>query len=104
MIANENAIYINTLKEHSRVKFDAVPLNKTQSEALDTVNIKYDHMRNTCDGLSVFSVYKSRKYIKQLRLGCAPGAMDDNKAEHMVHGLTTDLPMLISCLLTVCIK
>ena len=102
---NENAININTLKEHFRVKFDAVPLNKTQSEALDTVNIKYDHIRNTCDDLSVFSVYKVRKYIKQLRLGCAPGAMDDGiTAEHMVHGLTTDLHMLISCLLTVCIR
>ena len=39
---SENAINMNTLKEHFRVKFDAVSLNKTQSEALDTVNIKYD--------------------------------------------------------------
>ena len=63
---SENAINMNTLKEHFRVKFDAVPLNKTQCEALDTVNIKYDDMRNACDDLSVFSVYKVRKYIKQL--------------------------------------
>ena len=55
---SENAINMNTLKEHFRVKFDAVLLNKTQSEALDTVNIKYDHTRNTstCDDLSVFCV------------------------------------------------
>ena len=101
---SENAINMNTLKEHFRVKFDAVPLNKTQCEALDTVNIKYDDMRNACDDLSVFSVYKVRKYIKQLRLGCAPGAMDGITVEHLVHSLTTDLPMLISCLLTVCIR
>ena len=100
---SENAINMNTLKEHFRVKFDAVPLNKTQCEALDTVNIKYDDMRNAYDDLSVFSVYKVRKDIKQLRLGCAPGAMDGITAEHLVHSLTTDLPMLISCLLTVCI-
>ena len=48
---------MNTLKEHFRVKFHAVPLNKAQSEALDTVNIKYDLTRNACDDLSVFSVY-----------------------------------------------
>ena len=30
--------------------------------------------------------------------------MDGITAEHMVHGLTTDLPMLISCLLTVWIR
>ena len=47
----ENGFNMNTLKEHFRVKFDAVPLNKTQ---------------NTCDDLSVFSVYKLRKCIKQL--------------------------------------
>ena len=30
--------------------------------------------------------------------------MDGITAEHLVHSLTTDLPMLISCLLTVCIR
>ena len=65
---------------------------------------KYDTMEHVYDNKMNISLYKVKKYIEQLRLGCSPGAMDGITAEHLAYGIYTDVPLILSRLLTVCLR
>ena len=101
---NQNSIDMNDLVCYYKTKFEAAPPNDFQNEAAKMVADKYDTMEHIYDNKINISLYKVKKYIKQLRLGCSPGAMDGIMAEHLAYGINTDVPLILSRLLTVCLR
>ena len=63
---------------------------------------KYDEIQGKPkDYTTSVSVFKMRKYVKQLRNGCAPG-VDGIAPEHLKFSLDSDMPLYLSNLLSVC--
>ena len=96
-----SAITTKTLEDHFSAKFRTPD---TSSEAIKSacsnVELKYQACRENVYSDFVLTVYQLKKYIMQIKLGCAPG-LDGICPEH---GINTRLSVLISHLLTVCFQ
>ena len=91
-------------EDHFSAKF-RIPDTSSETiiAACSNVELKYQACRENVYSDFVLTVNQMKKYIMQMKLGCAPG-FDGICPEHVIYGINTRLPVLISHLLTVCIQ
>ena len=99
-----NAISLEKLESYFSDKFS----NKTSnSPVIDQAMHETSRHFTNCDKFLyseyVFTEYQIKKYIRKLKLGSACG-VDRISPEHLKYGLSSDLPVLISYLLTACVR
>ena len=95
---------MDTLHDYFSMKFSKSKIeNKHVTGARKIVEDKYEVIKNIVNNDFVFSCEKLKFYIRRLKSGCSAG-MDGIVAEHLKHGLDTNLISHLSNILTVCFR
>ena len=106
-ITNNSLITLSleSLEQYLKPKFSAKELETEEIKmATAKVESRYDSLgKNGRISEEVFSEHLLRKYIKSLSLDRAPG-LDGIKPEHPKSSLHTTLPVIVSNMLTVCLR
>ena len=100
----QNVISMDTLHDYFSMKFSKSKTeNKHVTGARKIVEDKYEVIKSIVNNDFVFSCEKLKFYIRRLKSGCSAG-MEGIVAEHLKHGLDTNLISHLSNILTVCFR
>ena len=98
-------ISLLTLEKYFRDKFECYDDNASdmRNTARVAVEEKYSEIMNTITRDKVISPSMVIRYIKALNSGCSPG-MDGIMSEHLKYAIDSDVPVILSHILTMCIQ
>lgn len=102
----QESIDVNKLYDHFKEKFDIDPASQqspTISNAERTFRAHYENIKEHVYSEYVISESMVQKYIKSLNRGCSAG-VDGITPEHLCYSLNSSIPLILSRMLSLCIK
>ena len=93
--SKHDAISLKDFEKYFTDKFKSCSVGKSDylCQPRELVQEKYDEIQGKPkDYTTSVSVFKMRKYVKQLKNGCAPG-VDGIVTEHLKFSLDSDMPL-----------
>lgn len=104
--SSSDDISLDHLEHFFRNKFESdtdCNVSDVREHAKMEVDTKYETVLSTTPRDKVISPSMVRQYIKSLNSGCSPG-IDGIQSEHLKHAIDSSLPVLLSCMLTLCVQ